>query len=67
MKMQIFATWDKVKPDTENIGGLNLAAVRLTAVQMTKLPLYHELRKRRHELGLIEALCTQCIHLLGIH
>jgi hypothetical protein len=28
-----------VKPDIENIRGLNLAAVKLTTVQMTKLPL----------------------------
>jgi hypothetical protein len=39
-----------VKRDTENMGGLKLAVVRLTAVQMTKLPLYRELRKIRHDL-----------------
>jgi hypothetical protein len=50
MKMQIFATRDKVKSDTENVRGLNLAAVRLTAVQVTELPLYRELRKIRHDL-----------------
>jgi hypothetical protein len=27
MKMRMFATLDKAKPDTENIRGLNLAAV----------------------------------------
>jgi hypothetical protein len=32
---QIFATQDKAKPDTEN----NLARVKFTAVQMTKLSL----------------------------
>jgi hypothetical protein len=25
MKMHIFVTWEKVKPNTENIGGLSLA------------------------------------------
>jgi hypothetical protein len=33
-----FAVWDKAKPDTENIRGLNLAAVKLTTVQVTNLP-----------------------------
>jgi hypothetical protein len=28
---------DKAKPDTENIRGLNLAAVRHTTVQVTRL------------------------------
>jgi hypothetical protein len=37
--MNKFAVKDKVKPDTENIRGLNLAAVKLTTVQVTKLPL----------------------------
>jgi hypothetical protein len=35
MKTQIFATLDKAKPDT----GLNLAAVKHTTVQVTRLPL----------------------------
>jgi hypothetical protein len=30
---------DNAKPDIENIKDLNLSAVRLTAVQVTKLPL----------------------------
>jgi hypothetical protein len=30
---------DKAKPDVENIKGLNLAVVKLTTVQVTKLPL----------------------------
>jgi hypothetical protein len=34
-----------VKPDIENIRGLNLVAVRLTNVQVTKLPLQHKIRK----------------------
>jgi hypothetical protein len=40
-KMQMFATSDKVKPYTKSTNGLNLAAVRLTTVQMTKLSLHH--------------------------
>jgi hypothetical protein len=39
------AAQDKAKPDIENIRGLNLAAVNLTTVQMTKLPLYHKMSK----------------------
>jgi hypothetical protein len=34
----MFVTEDKAKPDTENTKGLNFAAVKLTTVQMTKLP-----------------------------
>jgi hypothetical protein len=37
--MDVFATQDKAKPDIENITGLNLVAVKLTTVQVTKLPL----------------------------
>jgi hypothetical protein len=36
MKMKMFVTLDKSKPDTENIGGLNLAAVMCTTVQVSK-------------------------------
>jgi hypothetical protein len=36
MRMSMFA---EAKPDTENIRGSNLAAVKLTTVQVTKLPL----------------------------
>jgi hypothetical protein len=39
MQMQIFAILDKAKPDTENIRDLNLAAVKQTTVQVTRLPL----------------------------
>jgi hypothetical protein len=35
MRMNMFA--DKTKKDTENIRGLNLAVVKLTTVQVTKL------------------------------
>jgi hypothetical protein len=34
-----------VKPDVENIRGLNLAVVRLATVQVTKLPLKHGISK----------------------
>jgi hypothetical protein len=37
--MNMFEAQDKAKPDTENIRGLNLVAVKLTTVQVTKLPL----------------------------
>jgi hypothetical protein len=41
----MFATYDKAKPDTENIRGLNLGAAKLTTVQVTKLLLYHKISK----------------------
>jgi hypothetical protein len=37
MKMQMFATLDKANPDTGNIRSLNLAAVKHTTVQVTRL------------------------------
>jgi hypothetical protein len=37
MKMQMFATLDKANPDTGNIKGLNLAAVKHTTIQVTRL------------------------------
>jgi hypothetical protein len=39
MRMDMFAIWDKAKPDIGNIRGLNLAAVKLMTVQVIKLPL----------------------------
>jgi hypothetical protein len=39
MKMQMFAILGKAKPGTENKRGLNMAAVRRTTVQVTRLPL----------------------------
>jgi hypothetical protein len=38
-RMNMFAVQDNAKPDTEDIRGSNLAAVKLKAVQVTKLPL----------------------------
>jgi hypothetical protein len=38
-----------MKPDTENIRGLNLVVVKLTTVQRTKLLLWHKISK----LGMI--------------
>jgi hypothetical protein len=35
--MLMFATLDKANPDTENIRGLNLAAVKHTTAQVTRL------------------------------
>jgi hypothetical protein len=37
--MKMFAILDKAKPGTENTRGLNLAAVRRTTVQVTRMPL----------------------------
>jgi hypothetical protein len=37
MRMNMFTAQGKVKPDIENIRGLNLVAVKLTTVQVTKL------------------------------
>jgi hypothetical protein len=36
MKMKMFITLDKARPHTENITGLNLAAVMYTTVQVSK-------------------------------
>jgi hypothetical protein len=38
MKMKMFVPLDKARPHTENIRGLNLAAVTCTTVQESKLP-----------------------------
>jgi hypothetical protein len=45
ISMKIFATEDNAKPNIDNISGLNLAEVKLTSVHVTKLPLYHKIRK----------------------
>jgi hypothetical protein len=34
----MFAAYEKAKPETDIIRGLNLAAVKLRTVQLTKLP-----------------------------
>jgi hypothetical protein len=39
MRMNMFAVQDKVKPDIGNVTGLNLAVMKLTTAQVTKLPL----------------------------
>jgi hypothetical protein len=40
MRINMFAVYDKVKPDIESIRGLNLEAVKLNApFQVPKLPL----------------------------
>lgn len=40
IRMNMFAAYEAYeKPDIENIRGLNLAAVKLITVQVTKLPL----------------------------
>jgi hypothetical protein len=37
--MKALEVKDKAKPDIANVRGLNLAVVKLTTVQVTKLPL----------------------------
>jgi hypothetical protein len=37
MKMKMFGTFDKANPDTGNIRGLNLEAVKRTTVQVSSL------------------------------
>jgi hypothetical protein len=39
MRMNMFAVEEKAKSDVENIRDVNLAVVKLTAVQVSKLPL----------------------------
>jgi hypothetical protein len=39
MRMNMFVAQEKVKPGIENIRGLNLVAVKVMTVQVTKLPL----------------------------
>jgi hypothetical protein len=46
----MFATLDKANRDIENIRGINLAAVKHTTVQVTRLLLWQELLKIGHDL-----------------
>jgi hypothetical protein len=73
-KMQMFAILDKANPDTGNIRGLNLVAVKHTTVQVTRLLLKQELLMIGHDLlyracepGLTEALyeCVLFIHIFN--
>jgi hypothetical protein len=50
MIMQMFAALGKGNPDTGNIRGLNLAAVKHTTVQVTRVPLKQELLMTGHAL-----------------
>jgi hypothetical protein len=43
--MNMFSAWDKAKPDTENIGDLNFASIKLTTAKVTKLPFKHKISK----------------------
>jgi hypothetical protein len=49
-------------PDTENIIGLNLVAVKLTTVQVTKLRLYHKINK----IGMISLAKPEMIEVFYI-
>jgi hypothetical protein len=50
MRMKMFATMEKAKPDTENIRGLNLAAVKHKTVEVTRPPLQGKLLGIGHNL-----------------
>jgi hypothetical protein len=50
MIMRMFVTLEKQKPETGNIGVLNLAADKHTTVQVTRLPLWQELLMIGHDL-----------------
>jgi hypothetical protein len=50
MITKMFAILDKVKLDIENIRGLNLAAVKHTTVQVTRVSLYRKLLEIGHNL-----------------
>jgi hypothetical protein len=39
MRMNVFAIYEKAKPYTENIRGLNWTVAKLTTVRVTMLPL----------------------------
>jgi hypothetical protein len=43
MKIHIFEILDKVKPNTENVRGLNLVAVKHMAIKVKKMSLKPEL------------------------
>jgi hypothetical protein len=47
---KMFAILDKANPYIEIIRGLNLAAVKHKAVQVTRLPLQRKLLEIRHNL-----------------
>jgi hypothetical protein len=46
LRINMFAVYSKVKPDIENIRGLNLAVIKLMTVEVYKLPLVHKISKR---------------------
>jgi hypothetical protein len=50
MKMQMFTTLGKTRPETGNIRGLNLVTVKHTTVKVTRLPLQQEMLKIGHDL-----------------
>jgi hypothetical protein len=45
--MNMFVAQGKDNPDVENIRGLNLVAAKLTSIDVSKLPLWHKIRKLR--------------------
>jgi hypothetical protein len=66
MKMQLFATSEKTKPDIENTRGIFLTAVKLTTVHALRLPLQYELR----EFGInyrVKPTLKEAFHVLYVH
>jgi hypothetical protein len=65
----MFAILDKAMPDKENTRGLNMAAVKHTTVQVTRLPLQLELVKIGQDrlYRLVLFIRIYCILLCIIH
>jgi hypothetical protein len=63
IKMQIFATSEKVEPNKKNVNGLNSSTVKRWTVPVTRQPLHPELPESGRDLlyqihTLTEALYT---------
>jgi hypothetical protein len=50
----MFSMLENAKPDTGNIRNLNLPTVNHTTVQVTKLPLLHDLLKAVNDIELTD-------------
>jgi hypothetical protein len=67
MKMHMFTILGKVKPDTENMKGLNLAVVTHTTVQVTELRLQAELHLIGHNMLYTAWTYRSTVYILYIH
>jgi hypothetical protein len=67
MTMQTFATSENAKPNTKNVGGLSLAVVKRTTVQVTTQPLYYEIHELGHDLLCQAYTDTGLVYVLYIH